>query len=150
MSREQSSPSLSGCQEYRQLGQRLNVYWSSLLNKPGGISLWHQEEDQYLSLGRNKVHTINQDQGEERLVHRARRRAKRRRLIVGSAVVFMIGGAYSSSKLSQQEVQQVEQHTDKSAEDLTEEEMEAALDDLGIQDQELTDKDEAAINPDAV
>jgi hypothetical protein len=114
------------------------------------MSFWHQKEDQYLCLGRNKVHTPNQDQGEERLVHRARRRTKRRWLIVGSAVVFMIGGAYSSSKLSQQEVQQVEQHTDKSAEDLTEEEMEAALDDLGIQDQELTDKDEAAINPDAV
>jgi hypothetical protein len=62
----------------------------------------------------------------------------------------MIGGAYSSYKLSQQEVQQIEQHTGKSADDLTEEEMEAALDDLGIQDQELTPEDEAAIEAEAV
>jgi hypothetical protein len=39
---------------------------------------------------------------------------------------MMIGGAYSSYKLSQQEVQQVEEHTGKSADDLTEEEMETA------------------------
>lgn len=69
---------------------------------------------------------------------------------MGGAAVLMIGGAYSSYKLSQQEVQQVEQHTGKSADDLTEEEMEAALDDLGIQDQELTAEDEAAIEADAV
>ena len=62
----------------------------------------------------------------------------------------MIGGAYSSYKMSKQEVQQVEEHTGKSAEDLTEEEMEAALDDLGIQDQELTPEDEAAIEAEAV
>lgn len=62
----------------------------------------------------------------------------------------MVGGAYSSYKLSQQEVQQVEQYTGKSADDLTEEEMDAALDDLGIQDQELTADDEAAIEADAV
>ncbi len=62
----------------------------------------------------------------------------------------MIGGAYSSYKLSQQEIQQVEEHTGKSADDLTEEEMETALDDLGIQDQELTPEDEAAIEADAV
>ena len=63
---------------------------------------------------------------------------------------MMIGGAYSSYKLSQQEVQKVEEHTGKSAEDLTEEEMEAALDELGIQDQELTPDDEAAIEAEAV
>jgi hypothetical protein len=63
---------------------------------------------------------------------------------------MMIGGAYSSYKLSQQEIQQVEEHTGKSADDLTEEEMETALDDLGIQDQELTPEDEAAIEADAV
>jgi len=58
---------------------------------------------------------------------------------------LMIGGAYSSYKVSQQEAQQIEGHTGKSVNDLTEEEMDAALDDLGIQDQELTTEDEAAI-----
>ncbi len=65
-------------------------------------------------------------------------------------MVLMIGGAYSSYKLSQQDVQQIEQHTGKSAEDLSEQEIEAAMDDLGIQDQELTPEDEAAIESDAV
>jgi hypothetical protein len=62
----------------------------------------------------------------------------------------MIGGAYSSYKLSQQDVQQIEQHTGKSAEDLTEAEIDTAMDDLGIQDMELTAEDEAAINAEAV
>jgi hypothetical protein len=65
-------------------------------------------------------------------------------------VVLKIGGAYSSYKLSQQDVQQIEQHTGKSADDLSEQEIEAAMDDLGIQDMELTPEDEAAIEADAV
>ena len=62
----------------------------------------------------------------------------------------MIGGAYSSYKLSQQDVQQIEQHTGKNADDLTEAELESAMDDLGIQDMELTPEDEAAIEAEAV
>ena len=62
----------------------------------------------------------------------------------------MVGGAYSSYKLSTQDVQQVEQYTGKSAEDLAEQELEEAMDDLGIQDQELTAEDEAAIEVEAV
>ena len=65
-------------------------------------------------------------------------------------MVLMIGGAYSSYKLSQQDVQQIEQHTGKNADDLTEAELESAMDDLGIQDMELTPEDEAAIEADAV
>jgi hypothetical protein len=61
----------------------------------------------------------------------------------------MIGGAYSSYKLSKQDVQQVEQYTGKSAEDLTEAELDNAMDELGIQDLELTPEDEAAIEADA-
>lgn len=85
-----------------------------------------------------------------RSVRRMRRRTRRRRILVGGAVVLMIGGAYSSCKLSKQEMQQVEEYTGKPADDLTEEEMEAALDDLDIQDQELTPEDEAAIEAEAV
>jgi len=62
----------------------------------------------------------------------------------------MIGGAYSSYKLSQQDVQQIEQHTGKSAGNLTEAELESAMDDLGIQDMELSPEDEAAIEAEAV
>ncbi len=62
----------------------------------------------------------------------------------------MVGGAYSSYKLSKQDAQQIEQHTGKPPEDLTEQEFEAAMDELGIQDQELTPDDEAAIEAEAV
>ena len=62
----------------------------------------------------------------------------------------MIGGAYSSYKLSKQDVQQVEQYTGKDAEDLSEAEIENAMDELGIQDMELTPEDEAAIEAEAV
>ena len=85
-----------------------------------------------------------------RTVRRVRRRTRRRRILVGGAVVLMVGGAYSSYKLSQQDVQQVEQHTGKSAEDLTEAELESAMDELGIQDMELTTEDEAAIDAEAI
>ena len=88
--------------------------------------------------------------GRRRTVRRVRRRTRRRRIIVGGAVVLMVGGAYSSYKLSTQDVQQVEQHTGKSADDLTEAELETAMDDLGIQDMELTAEDEAAIEAEAV
>jgi hypothetical protein len=69
---------------------------------------------------------------------------------VGGAVVLMVGGAYTSYKLSKQNAQQIEQHTDMLPEELTEQELEAAMDDLGIQDQELTPEDEAAIEAEAV
>ena len=88
--------------------------------------------------------------GRRRTVRRVRRRTRRRRIVVGGAVVLMVGGAYSSYKVSEQEAQQIEQHTGKSTDDLTEEEFEAAMDELGIQDQELTPEDEAAIEAEAV
>jgi hypothetical protein len=62
----------------------------------------------------------------------------------------MIGGAYSSYKLSTQDVEKIEQHTGKNADNLTEAEIDAAMDELGIQDMELTAADEAAIEADAV
>jgi len=85
-----------------------------------------------------------------RTVSRVRRRTRRRRILVGGAVVLMIGGAYSSYKLSKQDVAQVEQYTGKNADDLTEAELESAMDELGIQDMELNPKDEAAIDAEAV
>ncbi|MEA3334736.1 MAG: hypothetical protein U9R25_02430 [Chloroflexota bacterium] len=63
---------------------------------------------------------------------------------------MMIGGSYTSYKVSQQQAQQIEQHSGKPPEELTEAEFENAMDDLGIQDQELTPEDEAAIEADAV
>ena len=80
-----------------------------------------------------------------RTVRRVRRR-RRRRLIIGGFTVLAIGGAaYGTYKLATRDTQQIEQHTGKSTDDLTEEELVAAMEDLGIQKIELTDDDKAQI-----
>lgn len=67
----------------------------------------------------------------------------RRRLVIGGAVILAIGT--SATKMSQAEVQQVEQHTGMKAEDLSEEQLEAAMSDLGIEGQEPTDQEVAML-----
>jgi len=65
---------------------------------------------------------------------------------VGGAALLAVGGAaYGAYKLSQPDVEKVEQYTGKNADDLTEEELLDAMDKLGIQKMELTDEDKAAI-----
>ncbi len=67
----------------------------------------------------------------------------RRRMIIGGMVVLGVGfGAY---KLTQTQAQQIEKHTGKKAEDLSEEELEGAMDELNIQAQELTDEEIAML-----
>ena len=80
-----------------------------------------------------------------RTTHRVRRR-RRRRILVGGAVLLAVGGAaYGAYKLSQPDVERVEQYTGKDADDLSEEELIDAMDKLGIKKLELTDEDKAAI-----
>ena len=80
-----------------------------------------------------------------RTTHRVRRR-RRRRILVGGAVLLAVGGAaYGAYKLSQPDVERVEQYTGKDADDLSEEELIDAMDKLGIKKMELTDEDKAAI-----
>ena len=64
-------------------------------------------------------------------------------MIVGGMVILGVG--YGAYKLGQKDVDQIEQHTGKKAEDLSQEELEAAMDDLGIQDQEVSDQELAAL-----
>ena len=71
------------------------------------------------------------------------RRRMRRRMIVGGAVILAIGT--SATKMTQSEVQQVEQHTGTKAEDLSEEQLDAAMNDLGIEGQEPTDQEVAML-----
>lgn len=56
------------------------------------------------------------------------------------------GAAYGAIKLSQKDSDQIEEHTGSSVEELSEEELIAAMDELGIQSIELTDDDKALIS----
>jgi len=64
-------------------------------------------------------------------------------MLIGGAVILAIGA--SATKMSQSEVQQVEQHTGMKAEDLSEEQLDAAMSDLGIEGQEPSDQEIAML-----
>ncbi|MFX1600824.1 MAG: zinc ribbon domain-containing protein [Promethearchaeota archaeon] len=83
-----------------------------------------------------------------RNIRRARRILWRttRRLILGTSVLLMIGGSYAVYKLTQHDLEKIEQETGKSAENMTEEELKTAMRKLGIQKMELTPDDEIQIN----
>lgn len=76
------------------------------------------------------------------------RRYRRRRLLVGGATLLLVGGA--AYKIGQSQAQQIQQHTGKPPEDLSQEQLEQAMDDLGIEEQELTAADKAAIEAEAI
>jgi histidinol phosphatase-like PHP family hydrolase len=61
-------------------------------------------------------------------------------------VLLAVGGAaYGAVKLTQQDAQRVEEHTGESVEELSEEDLIAAMEELGIQSIELTEDDQAII-----
>ena len=70
-----------------------------------------------------------------RMRRRRRRRRRRRIILVGGLIAL---GAY---KLSKRDVERVEKYTGKSAEDLSDEELEQAMDDLNIPKEEMTDEE---------
>lgn len=76
------------------------------------------------------------------------RRYRRRRFLVSGFTMLLVGGA--AYKLGQSSVKQIEEHTGKPAEDLSQEELEAAMDELGIEEEELTQADKAAIEAEAI
>ncbi|HRQ41351.1 MAG TPA: SHOCT domain-containing protein [Chloroflexota bacterium] len=84
-----------------------------------------------------------------RTVRRARRRRirmrRRRMMLVGGMVAIAVAGTSSAIKMSQQDAQRIEQHTGMKPEDLSEEQLEQALNDLEIDTDELTDAEVAAI-----
>jgi hypothetical protein len=77
-------------------------------------------------------------------VQRVHRRRRRRRILVGGAV--LLAGGYAAYKLTQRDTERVEEYTGKPAEDLTEEELVAAMEQLGIKSIELDEDDQAYIN----
>jgi hypothetical protein len=83
-----------------------------------------------------------------RMVLRPGRIYRRSRILVGGATLLLVGGA--AYKIGQSQAQQIQQHTGKPPEDLSQEELEQAMDDLGIEEQEITQSDMAAIEAEAV
>ena len=69
------------------------------------------------------------------MMRRRRRRRRRRVILVGGLIAL---GAY---KLSKRDVERVEEKTGKPAEELTDEELDQAMDDLNIQKDEMTDEE---------
>ena len=66
--------------------------------------------------------------------------------MVGGMVLLAVGGAaYGAVKLTQQDAQRIEEHTGESVEELSEEDLIAAMEDLGIRSIELTEDDQAII-----
>lgn len=80
-----------------------------------------------------------------RTVRRVRRR-RRRRIMVGGMVLLAVGGAaYGAVKLTQKDAQRIEEHAGASVEELTEEELVSAMQELDIQSAELDENDRAAM-----
>jgi len=70
-----------------------------------------------------------------RMRRRRRRRRRRRIILVGGLIAL---GVY---KLSKRDVQRVEEKTGKPAEELTDEELEQAMDELNIPKEEMSDEE---------
>ena len=65
---------------------------------------------------------------------------------MGGAVLLGVGGAaYGAVKLSQKDTDRIEEHTGASVEELTEDELVTAMQELGIQSIELDENDKATI-----
>lgn len=87
-----------------------------------------------------------------RTVRRTRRRVRRRRVLVGGFIVLAASGTYAAIKLSQQDAQRIEEHTGQPPDQLEDQDLEQAMQELNIQSQPLTDEDQAALGgsaPDA-
>jgi ribosomal protein L12E/L44/L45/RPP1/RPP2 len=84
-----------------------------------------------------------------RTARRVHRRRWRRRILVGGMVLLAAGGTAAAIKLTQKDAQRIEEHTGASVEELTEDELVAAMQDLGIKSIELDDNDRAIIQDQA-
>ena len=73
-----------------------------------------------------------------RVIRRRRRRARRRIMLAGGMVAFGV------HKMSQSQAKQIEEHTGVPPEELEDEDLEAAMKELQISPEPLTDEDRAA------
>lgn len=78
-----------------------------------------------------------------------RRRRWRRRIMVGGFVLLAGAGTAAAIKLSQKDAEKIEQHTGAGVDELSEEELVAAMQDLGIKSIELNEDDQAVLTQEA-
>jgi hypothetical protein len=84
-----------------------------------------------------------------RVVHRTRRRMRRRMVLVGGFVVLAASGTYAAVKLSQQDAQRIEEHTGQPPDQLEDQDLQDAMQELSIQSEPLTDEDQAELGASA-
>jgi hypothetical protein len=65
--------------------------------------------------------------------------------MVGGMVLLAAGGAAAAVKLTQRDAQRIEEHSGASVEELSDEELSTAMQELGIQSAELTEQDRTAL-----
>ena len=80
-----------------------------------------------------------------RVVRRHVRRRRRRIMVGGMVLLAASGAAYGAYKLSKNDTDKIEEHTGQSVEEMSEEDLVVAMEELGIQSIELTDGDKAII-----
>jgi hypothetical protein len=80
-----------------------------------------------------------------RVMRRTRRRFIRRTVLIGGMVVLAGAGTAAAIKLSQKDAQRIEEHTGLPPQELEDEDLNQAMQELNIQPQSLTPEDEAAL-----
>lgn len=80
-----------------------------------------------------------------RTTRRVMRRRMRRRMLVGGMVLLTVGGTAAAIKLSQRDADRIEQHTGAPLEELEDDELESAMQELNIQSQPLNDSDRTSL-----
>ena len=70
---------------------------------------------------------------------------RRRTMMVGGMVVLAASGTAAAMKMTQQEAQQIEQHTGMPPQDLEDDDLQEAMTELGIQGQPLSEQEQAQL-----
>ena len=84
-----------------------------------------------------------------RTTRRVVRRMRRRTMLVGGMVVLAASGTAAAIKLSQQDAQRIEQHTGLPPDQLEDQDLNEAMQELNIQAQSPTPEEQAALNQQA-
>ena len=80
-----------------------------------------------------------------RVIRRTRRRMVRRTVMVGGMMLLAAGGTAAAIKLSQKDAQRIEEHTGLPPQELEDQDLEQAMQELNIQPQPLTPEEQAAM-----